>query len=244
MFRNWANTLPPTVELCPIQLPGRENRLREPPFSRISPLVEALAQALEHSLNLPFAVFGHSMGALIGFELARELRRRSLPTPALLFVSGRRAPHQLDADLPIHERSRDEFIREVQLRYNSIPEAVRQDSELMELLLPSLRADFALTESYVYYAEAPLDCPIFAFGGVEDPKVSHNDLALWSRQTCRSFSLRMLPGEHFFLQSAQSVLLQAISQELDGAVQNPEGGSPTEVAAKITAGARDGKTRY
>jgi medium-chain acyl-[acyl-carrier-protein] hydrolase len=213
-FRRWPNHLPAQIELCAIQPPGRENRLREVPICQLSPLVVVVAGVLEPYLDLPCAFFGHSVGSLVAFELARQLRKLHRPAPAHLFVSGRRAPQIPDRDPPMHQLADDDFIRELDRRFDGVPEAVRQEAELMSLLRPMLRADIALDETYVYADGEPLDSPISAFGGLQDRKVSHDDLAAWRDQTRGAFTHRMLPGNHFFLQSAQEMLLQAISQDL------------------------------
>jgi medium-chain acyl-[acyl-carrier-protein] hydrolase len=214
VYRLWSDVLPAEIELCRIQLPGRENRRREPLFTQLSPLVQTLAQVLRPFLNLPFAFFGHSLGALISVELARELRKRHDLSPAYLFASGFRAPHIPNPDPPMYQLPDAAFVEEMLRRYDGIPEAVRRHAELMELLLPTLRADTAICETYVYTDDDPLDCPIAAFGGLQDRQVSHDDLAAWHDQTRSSFTLRMFPGNHFFVQSACGPLLQVVSQEL------------------------------
>jgi medium-chain acyl-[acyl-carrier-protein] hydrolase len=154
------------------------------------------------------------VGALVAFELARQLRKLNRPRPAHLFVSGRRAPQVLDRDPPIHQLADIEFIQELSRRFDGVPEAVRQDAELMNLLRPMLRADIAIDETYVYADEEPFDSPMSAFGGLQDRRVSHDDLAAWRDQTRGTFTQLMFPGNHFFLQSAQALLLQAISRDL------------------------------
>ena len=213
MFRTWSNALPADVEVCPVQLPGRSTRLMERPFTELSSLVQVLAQALSSLLDKPFAIFGHSLGALVGFELARQLRRQYGVNPARLFVSAGCAPQIPRRGSPINSLPAKEFLTDVR-RLNGIPREVLEHEELMEFVLPLLRADFALYETYVYSAEPPLNCPISAFGGSQDGKVSRNDLEAWRDQTTASFSLRMFPGDHFFLNTTQPLLLQMISQEL------------------------------
>lgn len=213
IFRIWSHELRRDIEICPIQLPGRENRLGEPPFTRLPPLVDALAQTLQPYLDKPFALFGHSMGALISFELARQLRKKNSPGPVHLFVSGRRAPQIPSRNLPMYQLPEAEFAEELR-RFNGTPEAVLRNAELMQLLLPSLRADFSTVETYVYTTELPLECPISAFGGLQDKQVTRDDLAAWHCQTSGTFTLRILPGDHFFLHSAWMPLLQAISHDL------------------------------
>jgi len=215
IFRAWSDGLPADVEVCPVQFPGRGTRLMETPFTQLSPLVQALAQALVPLLDKPFAFFGHSLGALVGFELARHLRIQSGLQPVRLFVSADRAPQTPPRDRPIHALPEEEFLVELR-RLNGIPGKVWEEADLMQIMLPVLRADFAVYETYVYSAEPPLSCPISIFGGLQDRRVSRGDLEAWRDQTSVSFSLRMFPGDHFFLNAAQSLLLQALSQELPG----------------------------
>jgi medium-chain acyl-[acyl-carrier-protein] hydrolase len=184
----------------------------ERPFAQLSPLVEALAQALAPLLDKPFAFFGHSLGALISFELARQFRRQYGVHPVRLFVSAGRAPHIPHRGPPIHTLAEKEFLAELR-RLNGTPSEILDHEELMEIMLPLLRADFALYENYVYSTEPPLNCPISAFGGIQDHRVNESDLEAWRAQTTASFSLRMFPGDHFFLK--QPLLLRVLSQELE-----------------------------
>jgi medium-chain acyl-[acyl-carrier-protein] hydrolase len=212
-YRGWAASLPATVEVCPVQLPGREGRLREPPFTRPSPLIQATADALEPYLDMPFVFFGHSMGGMISFELTRELRRRGKKQPLHLFVSGRRAPHLPAREEPIHDLPEPEFI--VKLReLNGTPEEVLQHAELMKLLTPVLRADFAVNETYEFTAEEPLDLGLSAFGGLGDVDVTREDVDAWRQHAKGRFRLRMLPGDHFFLHSAKDLITEAVARDL------------------------------
>lgn len=213
MFRTWSNALPADVEVCPVQLPGRSTRLMERPFTEMSPLVEVLAPALSSLLDKPFAIFGHSLGALVGFELARQLRRQYGVNPVRLFVSAGSAPQVPHRDRPINLMPAKEFVAHVH-RLHGIPMELLAHEELMEIVIPLLRADFTLYETYKYSAEPLLNCPISTFGGLQDGRVGHGDLEAWRDETTASFSLRMLPGDHFFLKTAQPLLLQMISQEL------------------------------
>jgi len=213
IFRAWSDDLPPEIEICPIQLPGREDRLGESPLTRLSPLIQTLAPLLRPYLDIPFALFGHSLGALISFELARELRRRNWPCPVHLFVSASRAPQIPDLDLPLHRLPEPQFTESLR-RLNGTPKEVLQNPELMQLFLPALRSDLAILETYFYATEERLECPISAFGGMEDSKVSHEQLDAWRDQTHGDFTLRMFPGDHFFWHSNRKPLLQAIAQEI------------------------------
>ncbi|WP_424102086.1 beta-ketoacyl synthase N-terminal-like domain-containing protein [Moorena producens] len=213
IFHSWSEKLPKEIEICPLQLPGRENRLGESPFTRLKPLIQTLTTLLHPHLDIPFAFFGHSMGALLGFELARELRRRNWPCPVHLFVSGSRAPQLPDPEPPIHCLPELKFKQKLK-RLNGIPEEVLQNADLMQLFLPTLRADFAILETYFYTNEQPLDFPISAFGGLQDSKISREEIAAWRQQTHRDFTLQMFSGDHFFLNVAGDAVVQTISQKL------------------------------
>ncbi|MGD1020132.1 MAG: thioesterase II family protein [Verrucomicrobiia bacterium] len=213
IFRTWSDGLPADVEICPVEFPGRGTRLIKTPFTQLSPLIEALAQALVPLLDKPFAFFGHSLGALVGFELARQLRRQTGVQPVHLFVSADRAPQIPHRDRPLHALPEGEFLVELS-RLNGIPEKVLEDMELMQIMLPILRADFAVYETYVYATEPRLDCPVSVFGGLQDHRVSRGDLEAWCDQTSASFSLRMFDGDHFFWNTTQPLLLKALSQVL------------------------------
>jgi medium-chain acyl-[acyl-carrier-protein] hydrolase len=212
-YRGWAASLPADVEVCPVQLPGRESRLREPAFERPEALVAALADALAAHFDLPFAFFGHSMGAMLSFELARELRRRASALPLHLFVSGRRAPQVPAREEDIHDLPEPEFLAKLR-ELNGTPEEVLQHSELMRLLIPVLRADFAVNETYVFRPEEPLNLGISAFGGLGDLEVSREDIVGWSEHARGPFRLRMLPGDHFFLHCARDLVTASVARDL------------------------------
>lgn len=212
IYRAWPDSLPATIEVCPVQLPGHGARLMEAPFTQMLPLVQATAEALLPYLDKPFAFFGHSMGALVGFELARQLCRQYNLQPAHLFVSGCFAPDIPDPN-PIHNLPEAELLAELR-RLNGMPQEALENTELMRLMLPTLRADCIVTETYTYTDRPPLNCPISAFGGLQDHMVSRDDLEAWRLQTTASFSLRMFPGDHFFLHTAQPLLLRILSREL------------------------------
>ncbi|HDQ71985.1 MAG TPA: thioesterase [Chloroflexi bacterium] len=212
-YYGWGDALPREVEVCPIQLPGREMRLAEPAFTRMELLLEALAPAISPYLDRPFAFFGHSMGATIAFELARTLRTRGELSPIHLFVSGSRAPHIPSPRPPTYHLPDAEFVEELR-RFNGTPEAVLQNAELMELFTPLLRADLALHDTYRYVDGDPLDCPISAFGGLGDEEVGQSAITAWDQHTNGPFMLRMLPGDHFFLRSARRSLLDMVSRDL------------------------------
>ncbi len=184
----------------------------EAPRTELMPLVAEASGAVMPMLDKPFAFFGHSMGALIGFELAREVRRQTGKLPAHLFASGCFAPHLPDPH-PMHHLPEKEFLEELR-SLNGLPQEVLENDELMELVLPALRADFNATETYVHVPEPPLACPITAFGGSRDPLTTRELIEGWGVHTSSAFSVRMLPGDHFFLNSQQRLLLSMIHEEL------------------------------
>lgn len=208
-YRLWSNYLPEDIEVCPIYLPGREVRYKEPAFTRLSPLVRVLAHVLRSTLDVPFALFGHSMGALISFELARYLRETHMPEPIHLFVSAHWAPQLPARGTPMHSLSDAAFIDKL-AQFGGTPREVLQQTELMQAILPALRADFTLCETYTYENGQPLSYPITAFGGEQDTLISEQELQAWHEQTQSTFTLHMLPGDHFFLRDHARELVQQI----------------------------------
>ena len=213
IYRNWQKLLGPVINVVPMQLPGRGVRMRERLFTDIFPLVEAASQALSPHLDKPFALFGHSMGATIAFEVARKLRRDQGIQPTHLFVSGCCCPQE------VGDHYREDLKEEVEIkdtlrRYAGTPPEVLEHPELMGVFEPIIRADFAVCRSYFYSPEPPLDCPVSVFGGLEDPDVGRECLQGWGDQTTRSFRVRMVPGGHFFLNSAESLVVESIARDL------------------------------
>lgn len=219
-YHAWGKGLASEIEVASIQLPGRETRLREARFNRLTPLVETLAEQIDPYLDKPYAVFGHSLGALIAFELCRALRRRGRTAPTQLLVSARRAPQLPETDEPIHDLPQPAFVEIVQKRYNALPEVIRQDQELLDLFVPGLRADFEMLETYRYVEEEPLTCAIVAIGGRNDPRVNIEGLALWRRQTTGPFWSTTFDGGHFYLQPQRDALLSLLNQILQGPVRH------------------------
>lgn len=213
LFQSWGQRLPASIEVCALELPGHGARLTEPPLDRMDKMLRAIAQVIQPLCDRPYVLFGHSMGALIGFELARYCRRHSLPMPAHLYVSGHRAPQLPDPEPPVHTLP-DVAFREKLTRLQGTDPAVLANDEFMALLLPMLRADFALCETYTYVAEPPLPCPITAFGGTRDPATQRGRLRAWRLQTQAKFTQHVLPGNHFFIHAAETALLHHLKSSL------------------------------
>ncbi len=212
-YRGWAEQMPEEIEVLAVQLPGRERRIREPPYTRVAPLAEAAARALVPHLDRPFAVFGHSMGSLVGYEVIQWLRRERGLEPVRLLVSARRAPQlppDPDDDYKLPDPEFIDRLREI----NGTPAEVLEHPELMELVLPLLRADFELNDTYEPIAHPALECPVSAFGGLEDDETPKDELEAWRGVTDGRFKLRMFPGDHFYLHQHQSRLIQAVVADL------------------------------
>ena len=174
-FSPWAKMVPAGIEIWPVQLPGRQTRLSEKPLRRLSEMVEVLASVIEQHLDVPFAFFGHSMGALISFELARQLRRQHLPLPSHLFLSGRRAPQLPTIETALYELDDTLFLKATR-DLNYLSPIFLENRETLQLVLPTLRADFELTETYRYKEEAPLNCTLSILGGTDDFSAPPEDL--------------------------------------------------------------------
>lgn len=214
VFSLWPADLPGEIEVFAIQPPGRESRWREAPIRALEEFLPPLQEAMLPYLKRRFAFFGHSLGAFFAFELVRKLRIEHSLSPFHFFASGKRAPQVPNPESPIHLLPEREFVEALCERYNGIPQEVLQDADLMKMLMPPLRADLTINETYTYREDAPLDCPITAFGGLADRSTTRENLAAWRHQTTNSFKLHMFSGDHFFLKENRIKLLNQISDEL------------------------------
>ncbi|GHO54369.1 thioesterase II family protein [Ktedonobacter robiniae] len=212
-YRRWSTSLPHEVALCPVYLPGHEQRIAEPAFTSLEQLVATLIEVMQPYLHEPFAFFGHSMGGLIAYVLARTLQEQCLLLPRALCLSAIKAPHLPARQEPLHTQPLPGFLRSL-YRLGGTPLAVLQNAELMRLMLPTLRADFTLYETYTHTPSIPLTCPIVVYGGMQDTLVSRGELEGWRSYTSASCTVRQLPGNHFYLHSVQDLLLPLLAQDL------------------------------
>jgi surfactin synthase thioesterase subunit len=196
---------PPAFPACAAVLPGHGPRIAEAPFQRMTPLIQSLVAAIEPYLEQPFAFLGHSLGAIVAFELARELHRRKLPLPRLLIVSVARAPQFRRNHAPPPEPSDEDLLREADLP---------DDAAIRHAVLPALRADTHLYRHYIYTEESPLPIPICAYGGLDDPHISRAHLEAWREQTTESFAVRQFPGGHFYLKEHRAEFDAALQEDL------------------------------
>jgi acyl transferase domain-containing protein/surfactin synthase thioesterase subunit len=213
MYRDWPALLGPQVEVCAVQLPGREERIDEPALTRMEPLLDALVAELVPRLRGPFVCFGHSMGALVAVELARRLAAEGRPGPAHLFVSGCAGPAGYVPGEALHGLGDAEF-RAALRRHGGTPEAVLRDEGLMALLVPLLRADFGVAERWAYRSGPALGCSITGFAGELDPIAGPEQVQAFATETTGRFDLRRFPGDHFFVHSARAAVVAVVRAEL------------------------------
>lgn len=213
IYHAWPNAFPPSVEVRAIQLPGRESRFREPRIASALILAKGIADALGPYLDRRFALFGYSMGALLAFEVTRELRRREHRLPSHLFVAATKAPHYPKPHPPLAHLPREEFLDQIRYYYQP-SEAAWEIPELLEIFLPVLRDDAAMYDNYEYADEHALPCPIDAYVGAADRATPVAGAEAWREQTSAEFELTVFPGSHFFVQTALPELQGRIRKRL------------------------------
>ena len=213
VYRLWGSVFPESVEIWAVQPPGRETRFTEPGFTRVRDYASALVTAIRPLLDRPFAFFGHSLGALMAFETIRTLRAQGLPLPVRLFASARRAPHLPHTTELVHALPEPQLIDHLR-RLGGTPEAVLTNVELRQLMLPVLRRDFEVLETYEHQPEPPLDVPLRAFGGEGDALAPTETLQAWGQHTRSFLGVRSFPGGHFYLNDVREPLVRAILEDL------------------------------
>lgn len=225
VFRDWAGPLGRRVQVVPVQLPGRGLRMRETPYTAMGPLVADVVTALtDGGVVDDYALFGHSMGALLGYEVACELARRGRPEPRHLFVSGSRAP-QLYGDRADHAADDDQLRRFVHDLGGLAGTGGQQVADgYLDRRLPVLRADLQVCDTYRWRPRPPLRCPVTAFSGTADPIATAPEVEAWRECTTGSMLRRQLSGDHFFLLGgSQPRLLRDIRGQLEQVLSLPTG---------------------
>lgn len=217
IYRKWHDWMAPDVDVVAVELPGRGVHPRGPLAERMDALVDRLLQALDPLFDLPFAFFGHSLGGLIAFELCRALRDRGQRLPVHLFVSAVEAPHRPARGMRLHELPDGELIERVRVFNPGAAEALA-NRELQEIVLPTLRADFRLAETYAFAGGRPLPHPITAFGGLDDRAVSREGLDAWDRHTQDRCVVRLVAGGHFFIHEYEHLMAASVARCLRGPV--------------------------
>ncbi|HWG98570.1 MAG TPA: alpha/beta fold hydrolase [Pilimelia sp.] len=220
-FRSWPHLLPEDVDMLAVCYPGRQDRFREPCVERMDVMADLVTEALLPYAGEPLAVFGHSMGASIAYEVAVRMEQRHGRRLAALFVSGQAPPHRAryrDA----HLRGDDALIADVRWLGGSGADAPAHP-DLIELVLPALRADYALLAGYRRDPLYVLGTPVVAYAGRDDGEVSPDALARWADVTEAGLTVRMFPGDHFYLVDAEAELVADVSDRL-GAFRNTGAG--------------------
>lgn len=215
LYRDWHASIRDDVEVVGIQLPGRESRFSEPHLRSIDAIVEQLIPVISSYSDKPFVLFGHSMGALVGFELTRAFQRLRGLAPRHLIVSGTRAPFCPRGDEPIHQLDDDAFLEKIRC-FNGTPKSLLQDADLMKLFTPLLRADFGVAETYQYEDRGPIWCPVTVLGGDEDEGVRLEDLHAWSRVCRSSCDQHVFRGDHFFIHKHKTAVIDLVNGVFDG----------------------------
>lgn len=218
MYAAWSRLLPPTIQVCGIQLPGREDRMDEVRVTDVGRVIDQLSAALRSELDREFAFFGNSLGAMLAYELALRFQSVDGSRPLHVFVSARQPPGVTSNDAPVSNLPDADFIREIQHRYGLGSSAFWQNRELVECFLPILRADLLLAESDRFTNDGKIYCPLTVFGGTED-RISEAELRLWQRHAAGSFRLQLFPGGHDYIKGSQKPLTEAIVKSLFGATR-------------------------
>lgn len=218
-YRKWGPLLAADAELFAIQLPGRENRMAEAPLTDMAAVVSLLVREMTPYLNRPYALFGHSLGSLVSFELLRELRRRQLPLPCAVVLSGRRAPHLQRHEKKWHLMNDADLTAELRV-LEGTPEAVLANNELLELFLPLLRADFTLNESHEHRDEPPFSVPALILSGADDGLATYAQAAEWQKHFANPVRHVEIPGGHFFIDSSLGTVMAELKRQLRTAMAN------------------------
>ncbi|MBD8498443.1 thioesterase II family protein [Paenibacillus arenosi] len=223
LYRSWSDAFDAQVEVVSVHLPGRGARLMEPPITQIDILVKCIAQGMLRVISeMPFAFFGHSMGALIAYELTRHLQEQYGLRPEHLFVSARSSPHTPRREQTERHKLCDQQLKETIKNWNGTPEWVLHNEELMNIALPIIRADLELCETYRYTDKGRLNVPITAFAGTNDPLVSVEEIGQWREVTDSQFDLNLMEGEHFYIHHSMNRLTSFIQQQLQPSYMNEQ----------------------
>ena len=216
VYRPWKEGLPSDIQVNAVQLPGHEERLMEAPIGSACAAGAALAEVIDSDRTGPYALFGYSMGALVAFEAARELCRRGAPAPQHLFAAAMRAPQVPPTNANLHALPEAEFLEEVGRRYEAVPAEVLAEPDLLALLLPTLRADMAVCDTYKFSEEPRLECPVSVLAGESDLNITPEQLQGWSEVGAGEAQVHWFPGEHFFMREQLAGVHGVVAAGLDG----------------------------
>ncbi len=240
IFDSWSKLLPMSVEVCAAELPGHGARILEKPFRQMEPLLDALIEVSESLRSQPFALFGHSLGGTLAFELTRELERRGLPAPRGVFVGGSVPPHRRPSLPDWHTLPDDELVRVFE-RLNGIPQPILEQKELLEVILPGIRGDLEVLSSYRYVDETPLRAPLWAFAGSSDPLAKPEQIEAWRELSPRGYAFSVVEGGHFFINTNREAFLATLGLGLKTIIDQIRGRAPVgEWSARDVMSEADG----
>lgn len=209
IFKNWSFSTHKNVGVYPIQYPGRENRLFEPPINNMDVLISEICKQIKNYLDRPYILFGHSLGAKVAFHVAVEMQKSYCCAPGYLVVAGAQAPHIPETN-PIYNLNDDYIINELR-RLGGTPDKILDNKDIMKIFLPTIRADYTLSDNFIYEEKYILECPILAIAGKDDSEASENEVYEWKNYTKTSYTYKAISGGHFFISTHESELLELIA---------------------------------
>ncbi len=219
IYTPWVNQIPDFIELLPIQLPGRSIRIQEPAISSMTELVDQIYLSMLPLLDKPYMLLGHSLGGRVGFELLHKINKTNAPPPKHFIASGSKAPHLPRTNNITYNLPDEEFIEELR-KLNGTPSEVINNRELMEFLLPMLKADFCISDNHVTKQKTLLDCSISVFHGEEDTLVSESDARAWQKHFSKPINFQVFSGGHFFINENSDDLLSSLKSILRRELMN------------------------
>ncbi len=213
VFRPLTQLLPEGVSVYSYELPGRGRRFNEEIPGTLAEIIEEAFLSINRIIDRPYIFWGHSLGGIIGYEMARHIRTNNHPLPKHLFVTGIRAPQVPKREKDVYDLPRDEFIEKIK-EMGGTPEEIFNHEEMLDIMIPILKKDFKIYEMYRFTPDMPMPFPITAIGGLDDKFVSKEDLEQWSVHTSSLFDMHMLAGDHFFIFDNMNNIAQSIARAI------------------------------
>jgi medium-chain acyl-[acyl-carrier-protein] hydrolase len=221
-YRPWNAMMPPNIELVVVELPGRLH-LRDKPPEDMKAIVDTIYPQILPFLDKPFAIFGHSFGSIVSYEVTKRLQTENKKLPTKLFVSARRAPHLPSRFRQASGLPDQEFIDEMQNMYQAIPEAVLKEKELLKMLLPILKVDIRINETYIGKLDPLLNVPLQVYYGTKDNTITPDEMEQWKAVTQKDFQIKSFEGGHFYIDKEKGTIITEITKNLSFGFFRPLG---------------------